>query len=743
MSDEPRPLRPVGTEDGRGGGRRRHHSRGRSSKSQSEPSLTELLHLRDYWKTVRKRIWTLVNFFVLLVGSVTVLTLLQPRIYEAIASLQIDAMPPRYTQFQEVNPLGTGQYLSDLEYYNTQHTKLRSRSQAEAVMEELQLADDPMFVDAEDPIGKLLRMVTVEPKTKTRIVYLRCRSTDQEFTEQLCQAWAEVFVTRNLESLQSGVVEARERLATQVGEAKVSAQEAEIALHRFRKEHNVLTLSSDDRESLQTRQLEELTTAHAQAQAERVKRQAEYDSLRELVRRERDPARLALTVQNDVLQSLREELLAERRLREELAGTYGEKHRNMVEVTTRIDELQAQIRAEAGNEVARAKAMFEVALAREAELEAALSGQTSDHLGLGDLETRYTELVREAETRSTIYEYLLQRAQETSITEQLQVNNVQVVDRAEAAIDPVKPNVAVNISLAILIGLAGGISLAIFFDYMDTTIKTREEVEQLGIPFLGIIPSVPGIQGDSWEMARQRYLYSLHHPKSAFAEFLRTIRTNITYMARAEGRGGHRLLITSAGPREGKTTTSVNLGITMASGGRRVALVDADLRRPSLHHAFGLPNERGLSDLIAGTARPEDCALETPQEGLFVIPSGPRPPNPAEMLGSERVADILEELEGQYDVVIVDTPPVVAVTDAVVLSQKVDGVILVVKSFKVSKDLVAQAKQQLLDVDANLVGVILNDFDIQRKSYGYYYYYTYYGSDRDEAERNKDRAQAS
>ena len=737
MSDDLRPLRPVGPTEPR----RRYRSR--NSSNTSETSLTELLHLRDYWKTIRKRIWTLINFFVLLVGSVTVLTLLQPRIYEAAASLQIDAMPPRYTQFQEVNPLGTGQYLSDLEYYNTQHTKLRSRSQAEAVMEELQLADDPLFVDAEDPLGKLLRMVSVEPKSKTRIVYLRCQSTDREFTEQLCQSWGEVFVTRNLESLQAGVVEARERLAVQVGEAKIAAQLAEVALHGFRKEHNVLTLSSDDRESLQTRQLEELTTAHAQAQAERVKRQAEYDSLRELVQRERDPARLALTVQNDILQSLREDLLAERRLRKELAVTKGEKHESMIAVTTRIDELQDQIRAEAGNELARARAMFEVALAREGELEAALSGQTSDVLGLGDLETRYTDLVRDAETTSTIYEYLLQRAQETSITEQLQVNNVQVVDRAEAQVDPVKPNVAVNISLAILIGLAGGISLAIFFDYMDTTIKTREEVEKLGIPFLGIIPSVPGIQGDSWEMARQRYLYSLHHPKSAFAEFLRTIRTNITYMARAEGRTGQRLLITSAGPREGKTTTSVNLGITMAAGGKRVALIDADLRRPSLHHAFGLPNERGFSDLIQGTARAEECALATPQDGLFVIPSGPRPPNPAELLGSDRVQDILEGLEDLFDIVIIDTPPVVAVTDAVVLSQKVDGVIMVVKSFKVAKDLVAQAKQQLLDVDANLIGVILNDFDIQRKSYGYYYYYTYYGSDRDEAEGGKGQAAAS
>jgi capsular exopolysaccharide synthesis family protein len=219
----------------------------------------------------------------------------------------------------------------------------------------------------------------------------------------------------------------------------------------------------------------------------------------------------------------------------------------------------------------------------------------------------------------------------------------------------------------------------------------------------------------------------MKNPKSAFAEFMRNIRTNILYMKPAEENRAQRLLVTSAGPREGKTTTSVNLGITMASGNRRVLLIDADLRRPSLHKAFGLSNDRGFSDLLTGKWSAESVPMMTGQKGLFVIPSGPRPPNPAELLSRERVNTVLQKLDGLFDVIIFDSPPVAAVTDAVVLSQNVDGVVLVVKSFKVGRDLVLQAKRQLEDVNANLYGVALNDFDIQRKSYGYYYYYTYYG----------------
>jgi len=709
----------------------------RNQNYRSEPSLSELLHLREYWKTVRKRLWTFVNFFVLLVISVTVFSVTQERIYEATMSLQIDAVMPRYTSFQDVNSLGTGHYLSDQEYYATQHAKLRSRSLAQSVLDQVDTSIDPRFEDSENPVGLILNMVRVEPKDHTRIVVIRCQHMDPEFAEQVCSLWGDTFVEMNMESLMSSMQEALSRLATQVADAQNAVEVAENNLLDFKKEYNVVSLSSEDRQNILSTQMSELTTSYAQAQADRVSKQAELDSIRNLLDNETSPLALSLMVANDLLGGLRTELANRHRERSELAQRYLAQHPRMIAVEGLIAELETQILAEVSNELSRRQYVYDLAVSREGELESALSGRTADVLNLGEQEGEYNRLQREVGTRRTVYEYLLQRLQETDIIQELQVNNVQTIDRSLVGTKPVSPNVPLNISLAVVVGLLGGVSLALFFEYMDNTIKTREEVEALGVPFLGIIPSVTLESGGPIENIRERYLYSYNNPKSAFAEFVRNIRTNVYYTRSKSAQGAHRLLVTSAGPREGKTTSAVNLGITMAASGKRVLLLDADLRRPSLHKAFGLSNERGLSNLLTGKWGAETAPLLTPQKGLFVIPSGPRPPNPAELLGSNAVDKLLIRLDSLFDVIIFDSPPVAAVTDAVVLSQKVDGVVMVVKSFKVGRDLILQAKQQLEDVNANLLGVVLNDFDIQRKSYGYYYYYTYYGAGEGPEERTR------
>ena len=704
---------------------RRHSKRGKFRDQ--EPSLSELLHLREYWKTIRKRLWTFINFFVILVIAVAAFTATQERVYEANVSLQIDAVTPSYTRLQDVNALGTGHYLSDQEYYATQHTRLRSRSQALAVLEKLDLSADSRFEDHPNPAGLALKMVRVEPKDKTRIVVVRCRHTSPGFAEQLCQQWADTFTARNIDGISTQMSDAIQRLADQVYNAKVDVDEAEAKLQAFKKQYNVLSLESKDRENILTQEITELTKAYSQAQAERLRRETEYTKLKELLRRENNPLALSLMVNNSLLQGLREKLSERMRERSELEQTYGAKHPKMIEVTSKISNLEKQIMGEVGHELGRAKQEFGIASANEGRLADKLSGRTAAALDLGEQGGEYTRLQREVETRRDLWQHLSRSVNETDVIQHLQVNNVQIVDRAMVGKDPVTPNVALNITLAVIVGILGGVSLALFFEYMDNSIKTREEVEALGMPFLGIIPSVTGTDGRPLESQRERYLYSMKNPKSAFAEFMRNIRTNILYMRPEGSERAQRLLVTSAGPREGKTTTSVNLGITMASGNRRVLLIDADLRRPSLHKAFGLGNERGFSDLLTGRWSAETIPMMTGQKGLFVIPSGPRPPNPAELLSGERVENVLAKLEQLFDVIIFDSPPVAAVTDAVVLSQNVDGVVLVVKSFKVGRDLVLQAKRQLEDVNANLYGVALNDFDIQRKSYGYYYYYTYYG----------------
>ncbi|GDX82907.1 chain-length determining protein [Deltaproteobacteria bacterium] len=695
-----------------------------------EASLTEILHLRDYWRTIRKRLWTLVTAFSLIVGSVTVVTLLTPPVYQANSSMQID--PPAkgpYGGIEMLGQSGSGQYLSDQEYYTTQDKKLRSRVQARAVYDRLGLADHDAYRDLDQPIDVLLEQVVVERVPKTRLIWIYCKAKTPELSEQICAAWGEVFVERNLKEINQGVQDGLAWLDKETTKAELEWRSAETELLSFRREHNQISLSTDEKGHVASQQIEQLSLDKGKAEAELAQREADFATLESALRMQKDPIRVASLIGAEELATRFEEAASEL---DGLRTTFGEKYAKVVDAQARKDGVERQIRAKAEAELGRRQSTRDQAQGAVTEIAATIEQITSEALSADGPQGEYNLLVRKVEACQEIYDQLLSKKQEMAVTASLKENNIRVIDPAEALQDAVEPNYARNIAIAIAMGLLTGVSLALFFDYMDTTIKTREEVEALGVDFLGIIPSVPGLVGDSWELARERYLYSYKYPKSAFAEFVRNIRTTVNFSAREDGKPPRRLLITSAGPREGKTTSSINLGISFAATGRRVCLVDADLRRPSLHHAFGLDNEHGFSSLISGASTPDQVVQATPQEGLFIIPSGPRPPNPAEVLGSEACHRALDRLNELFDLVIIDSPPVVAVTDAVVLSAHVDGVIIVIKSFKVARDLVLQAKRQLTDVDARLIGVVLNDFDIQRKSYGYYYYYTYYGAERDE-----------
>lgn len=711
---------------------RPHRPRRSLRDDAGDVSLTEMLHLRDYWRTVRKRIWTLVTAFCLIVGSVVVVTLLTPAVYQASASLQIDSQPRGYGDINAMGEFGSGQYLIDQEYYQTQHRKLRARVQAQAVIDRLGLAEHEDFRDLENPVEALQTVVAVEPVAKTRLVWVYVSASSADLAQQICQAWTEVFVERNLAEIKQGVEEALAWIRREKAKAEDDLRKSEDELREFRRINNQIIMSTDEKGHVAQAQIEQLSVDQAKAESELARRQAEYDALAAGLQRESDPDRVSRLIASPLMEELRGKRSLLVTELSALENDYGEKYPKVVDARSRLADIDRQIAGEAKSELGRRRAIRDEAEREVIGIESRIGGVTSDALASNGPQGQYNLLRRAVEAKSRTYDELVAREQELTVAVSLKENNIRIIDTALSEPDPTEPNYMRNIAIAIAAGLLAGVSLALFFDYMDTTIKTREEVEALGVPFLGIIPSVPGLAGEGWEMARERYLYSYKYPKSAFSEFVRNIRTTVNFSAREDGKPPRRLLVTSAGPREGKTTSSINLGISFASTGKRVCLVDADLRRPSLHHAFGLDNEHGFSTLMSGEDEVAAVVQPTPQDGLFILPSGPRPPNPAEILGSESCTTALDKLNAAFDLVIIDSPPVVAVTDAVVLSEHVDGVIMVVKSFKVARDLVLQAKRQLTDVDARLIGVILNDFDIQRKSYGYYYYYTYYGAERED-----------
>jgi capsular exopolysaccharide synthesis family protein len=318
---------------------------------------------------------------------------------------------------------------------------------------------------------------------------------------------------------------------------------------------------------------------------------------------------------------------------------------------------------------------------------------------------------------------------ETDLTKDVKNDNVRIVDKAEVPGAPFYPRTRNNVALSALAGLLLGLALAFLLNYIDSSVKTQDDVERvLGLTFLGIIPTAATAKPRKDALSeRDRDLYMFEHQRSQLAECARSIRTNITFMG--ADKPIKRMLIVSAKPEEGKTSTAVTLATTMALSGHKTLLVDTDMRRPRLHRVFGVGSEIGMSSYLLGERPLSDVLKRTVVPGLDVLPCGPLPPAPAELLHTAAFAALVKELSDRYDRVIFDSPPIVAVTDAPVLSALVDGVVFVVKAGATSRDLVKQAIAQMRGANAPVLGAILNDVDLQNRAYGYYYaYYRQYGS---------------
>ena len=365
----------------------------------------------------------------------------------------------------------------------------------------------------------------------------------------------------------------------------------------------------------------------------------------------------------------------------------------------------------------------------ERQLGALIAGAKRESFELNRRQIDFSKLKREQDNNQRLYDIVLARLKDTELFGHQANNNVSVLDAALVNRSPVKPNRKTVVVIAVIIGLIGGLGLALFFEYLDNTVKTHDDIEKfLGVSFLGLVPSIRE-QGQEnltkAESGRNRDLHSHRRPKSSVAECVRSIRTNLLFMT--PDTHLKRLLITSAGPQEGKTTVATNIAITMAQSGSRTLLVDTDMRRPRIHRAFGIVNDSGMSSLIVGQAKPEDVIRETIVPNLYLLPCGPVPPNPAELLHTQRFKQIVQELDGMFDRVIFDSPPVGAVADALILSGDVDGVVIVVKAGRTVREVALRTKMSLDDVNARIFGVVMNDVDLERRGYGYYYYYQRYG----------------
>jgi capsular exopolysaccharide synthesis family protein len=417
------------------------------------------------------------------------------------------------------------------------------------------------------------------------------------------------------------------------------------------------------------------------------------------------------------------------RAEEELAKaqkTYREKHPAVATAQAQIDSIQARIDEEVSNILTSFARDYEMALVKERDLTKAFEEQKQEAFELNQKAITYNILANEIDSNRWVYNSLLQNMKEMSISERLETSNIRIVDLAQVPRAPININTQRTLMMAIILGLASGVGLSFFFEYLDNSIKTPEDLKQyLQISFLGFIPRMAA---KSLKSFRPEHVVA-EAPKSIVSEAYRSLRTSVSISAindTSSAPEGSTLLVTSAEPSEGKSCTIANLAIAMAQSGRKTLVVDCDFRRPQIHKIFNVENESGFADLLSHFKNKGKIHLKrTAIPNLDVFPCGKIPPNPSELLESPGTKKIIDALATRYDTVLIDSPPINSVTDPVILSRLANGVVLIIRAGETKRDIVQQAAEQLNSAGANLLGGVINSVDMRKNKYYYYYAYHY------------------
>lgn len=708
--------------------------------------------------TAIRKNWAIVAALTILVGVGAVFfTFGQTRIYEAGAVVEFDPPTPQ--------PLGDhidgfvdpgGQTITNREYYNTQFWIINSQRIAQAVVQQLNLHQDSAFLDnapagqtrpprtasVEDAARRLSGSIQVEPIKGSRLAEVKCRDADPARAQRIVTTLVDSYVQNNLDDLAQASNQAADWLHAQIGSLKQDLEASEMSLHEYKRDKNILSVSMDDQSNMLRAQMSQLNQALTNIKTRREELSSHRGELEKVKFSSDSPLELPASelVSNSTLNSLVSTYINTQSEKESLAAFgKGENHPEMKAAAARQAVATSAIEMEIDN-VRRTLTSQQSALDKEISgIQRLFDDAEQQALDLNLLEIQYNRLKRSKDTNEKLYALVTERSKESDLTKLLRINNIRVVERPSTPRVPISPNVPLNIAGGFLAGLVLGLAAAIGREALDRSIKTPDDAErELGLSFLGLVPSIGDGASSSYytySRRKQRELERLRalegpveltahlHPTSGVAEAARSIRTNIFFMS--PDRPYRTLLVTSAGPSEGKTTVACCIAIAMAQAGRRVVLLDCDMRRPRLHRVFGMEKDLGITTALLDLPQLETVAHETGIPNLSIITTGPLPPNPAEILHSEAFAKMLTTLRERYDSVVIDSPPVVPVTDSAILSTAVDGTVLVVRAFKTSKDLARRAARSIRDVGGHLVGTVLNAVDLDRHEYGYRYYYYY------------------
>ncbi|WP_292056843.1 GumC family protein [Brevundimonas sp. UBA5936] len=717
-----------------------------SSAAESRPLFGQdgdgLIDLRRLWHILLKRWWILAGVLAVALVLGVVITLLSTPIYRASATLQIDREAAQVVDVEGVLP-AEGMY-SAQEFYQTQYGLLKSRSLAQRVVTGLRLAQDAQFIEAnrrspanaqprsdEDggspaernrqAVSQLLANLRVTPTMNSRLVTISYDSADPALAQAVVNSITETFIATNLERRFEASSYARRFLEERIEQLRVRLEESERELVAYASNQQIINIPSASAtsdgganrgRSLIASSLEALNASLAEARTTRIEAEE-----RSRAAQASTGLGLSEVLSSPTIQALREQRAELTARRQELLERFQPEYPSVQQTQAQITELDRQLAAEAGDVRRSLQGQYASAAAAERSIQGEIDALKAQALDLDQRSIRYNILQRELDTNRTLYDGLLQRYREIGIAGGVGTNNVSVVDSADLPVNPVAPRPLINLALAGLLGLLLGAAIIFVLEFLDESLRVPADIEaKLNLPLLGSVP---------WLPSAAALAQAERDPRSGFSEAYHSVRSALQF-ARPGGMV-RTLLVTSSQPAEGKSTSSVAIARAFARMGKSVLLIDGDLRNPSLHKMLGGNNRAGFSSALAGSDL-NDLLQPTEQEHLTLLPSGPRPPSPADLLSSQALPDVLGRLAEHFDLVIIDGPPVMGLADATLLGNASEGVLFISGAGIVRRGTALRALDRLRGAGADILGGVLERFDSKRANlggYGYEYTYAY------------------
>jgi polysaccharide biosynthesis transport protein len=729
-------------------------------------------HLLDYWELILKRRWLVLTCVLVVFTTVALGTLKEQPVYEGKVEIEIDPEPPSVVNFKEVVSVGNN---GDFEsYQDTQYKLIKSRTLAEQVVKDLKLYESPEFIrprylfgliegavpalppnidedppDASSPLFKnavayLKSAVDVDPVRRSNLADITVDAHDPNLAATVANKLADDYANFNLETKYNETMKASAWLKNKIADMKIAVEKEDDKLAEYARANGIVFVN--DKETLVTAHLSQVANSLTAAQNDLIAVGTLYEQVQA-----GHIETLPGIIDNPLVQDLRRRKDDLERQYEDLSVEYKPDYPKVKVVKKELDAIDQQIEQQKKTAAKTITDQYDNARERVKKFNDALNEAKREQNDLAEKTIQYDIIKREASSNHELYDGLLTRMKEANVSAGLGASNIRVIDPAIVPGGPVKPRVLLNLSLGLIAGLGLGIGLAFFQEYLDKTLKTPDDVEQyLRLPSLGVVPrfTIAGAKDGKGEEALLASGSNGHHalapgiktdPQSV--EAFRSLRTSVLLSASPVPR---LILVTSALPSEGKTTTTVNLGATLASLGNRVVVVDCDMRRPSCHRSTGVENAPGFVQCLTGHVDLKAAVLPVQGvENLSVIPCGPIPPNPAEVLSAPLTADLLRRLRTQFEYVLVDSPPLLSVADSRILATLVDAVVLVARAHATPYDVVRRARTLLYGSGARILGVALNDVDLERGFGSQHYQYGYgydYGSEPQDVNGSRDRA---